>query len=253
MMQIHFQKVKNQSRWAWTEGLRASGQREIAVMIPWPEHDPRDLLITDLLKFLESYLRSQSKRILPGQTLRYGWTLLRFMSDDSYPSEAGPDALVIFERKNPFAQEDLSYVPGVAHTIALLQLQHDAMRRNRVTGDSIHPSPLERAFVCTQVTPESLGYLRPLTAHRAWPPTPGESGWFVSCCDQEHDHDNPDELAVVHLHHLVERFPGLFPYLAMPVGTALLFEVNQVIIFHPGEQEGQVDPGKLLTSLPLSS
>lgn len=249
-MQIHFQKVKNQSRWAWTEGLRALGQREITVMISWPEHDPRDLLITNLLRFLESYLRSQSKRILPGQTLRYGWTLLRFMSDEHHLSGAGPDALVIFEMKNPFAQEDLSYVSGVAHTIALLQLQQETIRRNRIPGDAIYPSPLERALVCTQVTPEALGHLRPLMAHRAWPPTPGECGWFVGCCDQEHDHDNPNELATVHLLHLVERFPGLFPYLAMPVGTALLFEMNQVIIFRPGEPEGQVDPGRLLSSLP---
>jgi hypothetical protein len=76
------------------------------------------------------------------------------------------------------------------------------------------------------------------------------SGWFVGCCDQEHDHDNPHELATVHLLHLVQRFPGLFPYVAMPVGTALLFEENQAIIFRPGEQEGQVDPSRLLSSLP---
>ncbi len=249
-MQIHFQKVKDQSRWAWTEGLRALGQREIAVMLPWLEHDPRDRLIPDLLRFLESYLRSQSKRILPGQTLRYGWTLLRFMSDDHHLSGVGPDALVIFEMKDPFAQEEPFYVPGVAHTLALFQLQQEAIRRNRITGDAIHPSRLERALVCRHVTPEALGHLRPLMAHRAWPPTPGESGWFVGCCDQEHDHNDPAELATVHLLHLVERFPGLFPYVAMPVGTALLFEVNQVIIFRPDEPEGQVDPGKLLSSLP---
>jgi hypothetical protein len=167
MMQIQFQKGTNQSRWAWTEGLGALGQREIAVMIAWPEHDPRDLLITDLFRFLERYLRSQSQRILPGQTLRYGWTLLRFMSDNHNLSGAGPDALVIFEMNNPFAQDDQSYVSGVAHTLALLQLQHEAIRRNHVTGDAIYPSPLERALVCTKVTPEALGHLRPLMAHRA--------------------------------------------------------------------------------------
>src|SRR5215469_6170560 len=108
MMQIHFQKGNDQERWAWTEGLRTLGQREITVMLSWPEHDLRDLLITDLFRFLENYLRSQSRRILPGQTLRYGWTLLRFMSEDHHFNGAGPDALVIFELKNPYAQEDQS-------------------------------------------------------------------------------------------------------------------------------------------------
>lgn len=46
---------------------------------------------------------------------------------------------------------------------------------------------------------------------------------------------------MVHLFHLVERFPGLFPYLGMPVGTMLVFEEEQVSVFHPGD---------LLASLP---
>ena len=50
-------------------------------------------------------------------------TLDCVVSDDHHLSGAGPDALVIFEMKNPFVQDDLSYVSGVARTIALLQLQ----------------------------------------------------------------------------------------------------------------------------------
>ena len=47
-MHIHCQKVKDQSRWVWTEGLRALGQQEIVVMLSWPEDDPRDLLVAHL-------------------------------------------------------------------------------------------------------------------------------------------------------------------------------------------------------------
>jgi len=205
---------------------------------------------TDIRSSQYSYLRSQSQRILPGQTLRYGWTLLRFMHEDHHLGGAGPDVLVIFELRNPFAQEDQSYIPGVAQALALLQLQQEALQRNRVTGEAIYPSPADRALVCRKVTPEALGHLRPLMAQRTRPPTAGECGWFVACCDRKHDHDNPHELATVHLLHLVERFPALFPYVAMPVGTALLFEADRAIIFRLGEQDGQVDPGRLLSSLP---
>jgi hypothetical protein len=250
-MQIHFRSAENQLRWAWTDGLRTLGQREIAVMVSWPERDPRDRLLTHLLRFLENYLISQPKRILPEQTLRYGWTMLRFVSDEHQLSGAGPDAFLIEETLPPFSQDDSSYVPGVARTMALLQLQHEAMRRNRVTGDAMYPSPLQLAIVCTRVTPETVQHLRPLMAHRAWQPTPRESGWFLGCCDHDHNHDHPDELATIHLHHLVERFPGLFPYVAMPVGIQLLFEKSQAILFHPGEEYGQVDPESLLSSLPF--
>jgi hypothetical protein len=249
-MQIHFRGAENQVRWAWTDGLRTLGQQEITVMVPWPEYDPRDLRITHLLRFLEDYLSSQPKRILPGQTLRYGWTMLRFVADEHNLSGAGTDILLIEEKQHPFIHNDSSYVPGVAQTIALLQLQHEAMRRNRVTGDAMYPSSSQLAIVCTRVTPETVQHLRPLMAHRAWQPTTRESGWFIGCCDHDHDHDNPGELATIHLLHLVERFPGLFPYVAMPVSTQLLFEESQAIIFHPGEEYGQVDPERLLSSLP---
>jgi hypothetical protein len=73
---------------------------------------------------------------------------------------------------------------------------------------------------------------------------------FIGCCDNDHDHNNAEELAKLHLIHLVEPFPGLFPYLAMPVDTKLVFETSQVIVFRPDEQGGQVDSGNLLSSLP---
>lgn len=54
-MQIHFRDAENHWRWAWTEGLRAWGQREIAARFPQSGQGARALLITDLLKFIENY------------------------------------------------------------------------------------------------------------------------------------------------------------------------------------------------------
>ncbi len=136
-MQIHFRNTENQLRWAWTDGLQTVGQREIAVIVSWPERDPRDKLLTHLFRFLENYLIIQPKPILPQQTLRYGWTMLRFVSDEHHFSGAGPDALLVEEKQYPFAHDSSSYVPGVARSLALLQLQHEAIQRNRIKGDAI--------------------------------------------------------------------------------------------------------------------
>lgn len=249
-MQIRSRYAENQIRWVWTEGLRTLGQQEIAVSVPWGVHDPRDLLLNHLLHFIKEYLKSQSERILPGQTLRYGWMLLHFVSDDQNGSGLDTDTLFIEELATPFYQGVLSYVSGVTHTLALLQLQQEVMQRNHITGEVIYPHGSQHAIVCTRVTRETIPHLRPLKADRSWEPDVRGSGWFIGCCDQEHDHDNPDELVLAHLFHLVEQFPALFPYLAMPVGTMLIFEESQAIIFHPGAQNGQVDPGPLLSSLP---
>jgi len=250
MMQICFRSTENQACWAWTHGLRILGQREIAVIIPWSEQDLRTMFITRLLRFLENYLISQPKRILPEQTLHYGWTTLRFVEDEHNLSGAGADVLLIEEMQHPFFADDSSYIPGVERMVALMQLQDEAMQRNSVTGDVIYPHRSQYALVCTRVTPGTVHVLRPLMVHRPWQPNVQESGWFIGCCNQDHDHDHPDELNAIHLYHLVSQFPGIFPYLAMPVNTALLFEKDQVILFRPGEQNGQVDPGNLLTSLP---
>src|SRR5260370_35861147 len=107
MMQIHFRGAENQLRWAWTDGLRTLGQREIAVMVPWPEHDSRDMLIIHLLRFLENYLISQPKGILPEQTLRYGWTTGRFEEDEHHFNGAGEVVLVLEEIQTPFSRDDL--------------------------------------------------------------------------------------------------------------------------------------------------
>lgn len=249
-MHIHFRDTENQRRWAWTNGLRTLKQQEIAVMVFWPEHDPRNELLIHLFQFFENYLSSQPKRILAGQTIHYGWTTLRFVSDEHNLSGIGTDVLLIEELQHPFSQGQPFYVPGVACALALLQLQEEVMRRNRMTGEAIHPHRSQFALACTRVTPETIPHLRPLMAHRAYQPDAQDSGWFFGCCDQNHDHDNPDKLATIHLHHLVEHFPGLFPYLGMPMNTMLVFEKNQTIIFHPGEQEGQLDPDSLLATLP---
>jgi hypothetical protein len=249
-MQIHFRDVENQWRWAWTEGLRARGQREIAVMFPQSAHNSHDLLIINLLEFIENYLISEATQILPGQTMRYGWTTLRFVRDKQNLSGQGTEILLIEEIEHPFALDEPSYVPGVAHTMALMQVQEEAMWRNRVGGEFICPHRSQFALICKRVIPRTISQQRPLMAHRAWEPDVRDSGWFIGCCDNGHDHDSAEELGRVHLIYLVKQFPALFPYVAMPVGTQLVFERSQAILWRPGEQEGQVDPEGLISSLP---
>lgn len=250
MIEIKFSSAEKQPRRAWTDGLHASGQQEISVAVPWSEQDPRDKFIIRLFRFLEDYLASQPKRILPDQTLRYGWTTLRFVNDEHNQSGAGVDTLLIEELLYPFAPGTQSYIPGISRTMALLQLQEEAILRNRIIGDAIYPHHSQYALTCTRIASATIHRFRPLMFQRTRQPDTQYSGWSIGCCEQDHDHDNPDELAVVHLHHLVKLFPGLFPYLAMPVDTAVLFEETQTIVFRPGEENGYPDSAELLASLP---
>jgi hypothetical protein len=191
--------------------------------------------------FTEGYVASQPRRILAGQTMNYGWSTQRFVADEER------NKLLIEELSNPHTSGETAYVPDATRAVALAALQEEVLRRLHITGESEHPHRSSTAIVCKRVTPETTGSLRPLGAQRLEGPDGRSSGWFLGCVGSGHDHDDADQLEQVHL---VARFPGLFPYLTLPVGTALLFEAEQVIVFRPGEQEGHPDAAPLVRELP---
>ena len=84
------------------------GQQEMAVRLFWPELDPRDQEIRLLLNFLGNYIAEQPKRILGGQTLRYGLTMLRFVADERNESGLGTDRLLVEELASPFTSTSQS-------------------------------------------------------------------------------------------------------------------------------------------------
>lgn len=249
-MQVYFSEDQTGQRYAQTEGLQTRGQQELAVPLFWQQGDQRDQQIIRLLKVIGQYIYDQPKRITAGQTMQYGWSMLRFVPDQQHGLRQ--ETLLIEELQRPFGHGDSRYVPGAAQAIHLLWLQEEAIRRNRITGESEPSHRSHLAIVCSRVTPETTWTLRPLCAERLWQPDNRYSGWFIGCSDKRHDHNNPDELAPIHLLHLLEGLPAIFPYLLMPVGTALFFEAQQVIIFGPGEQEGHVDTEPPATTLPLT-
>ncbi len=230
-------------RWIWTEGLEALGQQELVAFLPWPEDDARDEQVIALLRFLEEYILRQPRRIVAGETLEVGWSRLRFVAEEQ------GQRLVLEELRDDAPGEPV-YVPGVARTIALKRLQDEALRRYGLTGHAEQSQRSKTAVACNLVTPQTIRTLRPLQVQRLWEPDDTSSGWFVGCHEGGHDHHDAAEVEQVHLAHLVAGFPGLFPYLALPVQTALVFEAAQVIVFRPGEQEGYVDPEPLLRELP---
>jgi hypothetical protein len=158
--------------------------------------------------------------------------------------------LQIEEIQQPFSHDNPQYIPGAVQAIHLQALQEAALQRNRVTGISIAPHSSHLAIVCRRVTPETIQTLRPLHIERNNILEKRYSGWFIGCMGQEHNHDNPDEVLLIHLHHLVAKCPALFPYLSSPVGTALMLEDVQVIFFGPGQRQGHPDPALPLAALP---
>lgn len=236
-------------RWAVTAGLAALGQAELALTLDWPVGDPLDAQTVRFLEFIGGYVASQPKRISAGQTLAYGWVQFRFRPATPTDSGVPPAALVVQERPDPLRGAG-DFADGVRRGLALIELQDQVMRRYAITGEAVHPRPNQMAIICARIPPEASAWPRAFQAHRRMLDDPGDSGWFVGCMDNNHHHNDPEQLHVVHLDHLVQHFPPLLPYLALPDDTQLLFDPDAggrggMVVFRPGEANGFLDAAPL--------
>lgn len=226
-------------RGAWTEGMVElhPEQMELGIPIDWPPDEVRDAQVETLLTFLADYVAQNGRPIRGKQTLRYGWTSLR--TDPAGHPFHGTDLLILQELADPFGGE-LSFKDGVKLAIGLLADQQEAIRRCHVVGTVDHPHRDDTAVVCRRVSKDggsSLLLARAALTNREF----HDSGWIVGCRDRDHDHEDPTQLGGVHLWRLVASYPWIFPYLAMPVGTRVTLDRDQIVIFHPEERRGEID------------
>ncbi len=236
-------------RWMGTDGLTELGQTEFAVPIRWTEDDWRTAACKALLIFIGRYIAEQPKRISEGQTMTYGWTTMRFRSsrDEDGPAVAGK--LIVQEVANPWSGDAPDYQDGCYGAIVLKRIQDRVMMRHQITGESDAPNRYHEALACTNLYPTLpdsffMERMRPAaTAHAR------SSGWFVGCQDRAHDHDRPENLLSAHLLHLVEQRRYIYPYLSLPIGSAIAFEPDKVIVFAPGAEHGHAEMANPFTDL----
>lgn len=239
-MRIAFSAPSALYRWAWTLGLEEHGQLDVTVPLPWPAGDPHDAEVERLLSVVADEVIARGRRFRRGDTFDYGWTTLRFEPGAATGDSAG--RLVVSELTEPLLATPPTFSPGAERIAKLMRTQTAALRRNRIEDEPAHPHRSDLAVICTRVPPVGPSYPRPLVLERRSAPTDGESGWVIRCADTAHNHDDPQSLAHVALMHVVPGSPGIVPYLALPVGAAVLLEVPEVIVFRPGEDEGAPDP-----------
>ena len=244
-MQVCFTSNADGVRWAWTEGLREIAlaseheqpQADLGAPLPWPPYDVRDGQVERLLSFLHRYVARHSTPIRSGQTLRYGWTLLRA---EAPGAEGGQERLILQELAAPFAQDDTTFVEGIACAVELLAMQEATIARTRITGTAEHPHRSDTILVCSHVDP-SGGTLLTLSRQALTDRRFHYCGWLAGCQDRTHDHDDPDHVRGVNLSRLVARYTWIFPYLGMPAGTTIQQDGARVVVFRPDERRGYID------------
>lgn len=231
-MQIRYELAQDGRRRAVTDGLAPFNQFEIALEMAASVGEDA---AANLLRYIGDYLAASGKRLQPGETIRYGWSTLRFaqMPPESY--------LFVSELADPFSSANDQYVPGAARAITIIAEQDSAVQRNGMVAPSHHPHRTETAVVCSRVAPGRP--IRVLVFDRLKAVAPDDSGWFIGCGDKSHNHDDATELYRIFLVRLAELDPRIVYYLALPEGSRIVFERRKVIVFPPGQQEGIYDEG----------
>ncbi len=78
------------------------------------------------------------------------------------------------------------------------------------------------ALACTQLAAST----RALLLKRQSATNRDDSGWFLGCTDESHDHGTVQNLVCLRICDLTHRFPWLGQFLALPVGTELVVEAQ---------------------------
>lgn len=213
-------------------GLQAVGQMEIAARVRAGRAHEWDHRVVGVLRFVANYVTQTGARILPGESLEYGWTFFRFV-------QRTPALLEAYELEDVYSEDPQPpVVPGVDRAIRLGDAADDVMRRNRLTGTGDFPYRGKTAVSCVHWpnAPMCRLFLERLEPHEA-----RDSGWTVFCGDKDQNHPDAD-LVIEHLAHIAARRPFIVPYLTMPTGCAAGFDDEGAIVFPSNEDGGRRDP-----------
>ena len=168
-----------------------------------------------LIRVLESWV-AEGRRFAAGEMVQVGWSLLQIESRD--------DGLLRFLEPD-FKSMPVSWVPGVTSSLAHLRFQKDAVA-SVLPDDALDiPSLRQSCIVCNQLS-GGPDFLMSRAA-----PEENDSGWFIGCLDESHDHNSIESVEVVSLHQaVVELAPGAVQYLGLPVGCGALVRAGEIAI-----------------------
>jgi hypothetical protein len=221
-------------RFVRTVGLASVGQTEIGALVQAKRDHHWDHCVVGVLDFLANYVIGSRARILPEETVEYGWTFFRMR-------ERTPAVLECYEIADVFSNEPQPpVVPGVDRAVRLTKAADDVMRRNGLPGVGDFPCRGRGAISCIHLSADPS---RPFFMDRGALHNLGDSGWSISCGEMLEQHEEAD-LVIEHLAHLAARRPFIIPYLTLPIGCTVAFDTEGALVFTPGQKEGHRDPGK---------
>ena len=189
-----------------TVGLVSSGHSELRADV----HDSKLLRGTEeFLRFVAKYLTTSGKRIRLGETMPYGYWLVKFQDGGSHTFETWE-----------YNAAGTEFVKGANLTVRYWRDQHLLCRQHAAEFRPPRPDKL---------TVVSKGVLEGLPVQGVRYPSPDHmSGWWITT--DQYD-GNINSLKREHTYHVTAARPDLAKYLALPEGFRFNLSTREDVWF----------------------
>ncbi|MEO6394167.1 MAG: hypothetical protein ABIP75_20100 [Pyrinomonadaceae bacterium] len=218
MIQFVSEKRSDSSCTLSTLGLEVNGHKEILV-------DLDDVALASeaekFLKHITDYFETTGNQIQSGETMAYGYWLVKFEAVES-------GALEVWE----YDAQAIDFVKGASLTLRYWKDQHDICEKY---GAAFEPP---RPDVLTVISP---GVLEGLPVYGVRYPSPGHmSGWWITT--DQYD-GNLSNLTHEHTYHVTAACPELSRYLALPYRFCFDLSAGEAVWFDEEIEDDNPDIG----------
>jgi hypothetical protein len=172
-------------------------------------YDDQDPTVRQTVPSIVSWLEDEvlsGVRFHPGESVQFGW-----MYDELFARPDGTLGIV----EPDFQAVPVAWTESVTLTLRHLWFQKEVAAS--VSLEPAFPSYRQTAIVCNQLRGASSIFM-----HRA-EPSGYDSGWFIGCNVDAHDHQDPSQLSGVSLFEAAVAWNQRFiPYVALPPGCCII-------------------------------
>jgi hypothetical protein len=166
----------------------------------------------------------------PKQTFQVGWIVTQIASFD-----ATQLTLVEPDMKSM----PIRWVPGVTETLRQKMVQVFALDSFSLRDEMTMATALQSMVVCTEYTAPEFFMVRS-------EPDGNDSGWFVGCLGQDHDHNDAENLRCLSLYEASLHQRGIQNFLLFPVGTTVVNDTKNGLTVLKDDQPLELVPGSFL-------
>lgn len=171
-----------------------------------------DYVIDPWIDWLVDYLEKsvKSENYEDGETMQIGWMVNLIKKENGDLTLCEPD----------FKKMPVHWVASVSATLSHLFLQKYVAESLGLEKKLDIPTLTNTAIRCNKFGKQGAKFF----ASRTEPSenNPDDSGWFLGCVDEKHDHNNPKTLSLISLYEAATINPSIVPYLSLPENVSVM-------------------------------